>query len=130
MLVSPEIEVFAAIFCVTVGMIFDPHAVVDHWGAVMAHTLTVILGNMHIVTTGSFLVGLGRRTSIRAGMSLAQIGEFSFIIAGVGVASGSIGSFICRVGLAGAAVTSPTPPVMIELSNRSAASIVRCMPAP
>src|SRR5688500_20132816 len=119
MLVSPEIEVFAAIFCVTVGMIFDPHAVVDHWGAVMAHTLTVILGNMHIVTTGSFLVGLGRRTSIRAGMSLAKIGGISLIIAGVEVDSRTIGSFIDPVGIAVATITTPTTPIMIKHSNRA-----------
>src|SRR5688500_18367491 len=130
MLVSPEIEVFAAIFCVTVGMIFDPHAVVDHWGAVMAHTLTVILGNMHIVTTGSFLVGLGRRTSIRAGMSLAQIGEFSFIIAGLGVAAGVIGSWMYPVAIAVAAITTLTTPLLIRLSNRAAESIDHWLPEP
>jgi CPA2 family monovalent cation:H+ antiporter-2 len=129
-LVTPVRDVFAAIFFVSVGMIFDPRAVVDHWGAVLALTLTVILGNMLIVTTGAFLVGLGRRTSIRAGMSLAQIGEFSFIIAGVGVASGTIGSFIYPVGIAVAAITTLTTPLMIKLSNRAAASIDHWLPGP
>lgn len=129
-LVTPVRDVFAAIFFVSVGMIFDPQAVVDHWGAVLALTLTVILGNTLIVTTGAFLVGLGRRTSIRAGMSLAQIGEFSFIIAGVGVASGTIGSFIYPVGIAVAAITTLTTPLMIRLSNRAAASIDHWLPGP
>lgn len=129
-LVTPVRDVFAAIFFVSVGMIFDPQAVVDHWGAVLALTLTVILGNTLIVTTGAFLVGLGRRTSIKAGMSLAQIGEFSFIIAGVGVASGTIGSFIYPVGIAVAAITTLTTPLMIRLSNRAAASIDHWLPGP
>ncbi|MDQ3673547.1 MAG: cation:proton antiporter [Gemmatimonadota bacterium] len=129
-LVSPVRDVFAAIFFVSVGMIFDPQAVVDHWVAVLALTVAVILGNMLAVTTAAFLVGLGRRTSMKAGMSLAQIGEFSFIIAGVGVASGTIGSFIYPVGIAVAAITTLTTPLMIRLSNRAAESIDHWLPGP
>jgi monovalent cation:H+ antiporter-2, CPA2 family len=129
-LVTPVRDVFAAIFFVSVGMIFDPQVVVDHWGAVVALTLAVILGNMIVVTVGAFLVGLGRRTSMRAGMSLAQIGEFSFIIAGVGVASGTIGSFIYPVAIAVAAITTLTTPLMIRLSSRAAESIDHWLPGP
>jgi len=129
-LVTPVRDVFAAIFFVSVGMIFDPQAIIDHWGAVIALTLAVILGNMIVVTTGAFLVGLGRRTSMRAGMSLAQIGEFSFIIAGVGVASGAIGSFIYPVGIAVAAITTLTTPLMIRASSRAAESIDQWLPGP
>ncbi len=129
-LVSPVRDVFAAIFFVSVGMIFDPQAVVDHWVAVLALTVAVILGNMLAVTTAAFLVGLGRRTSMKAGMSLAQIGEFSFIIAGVGVASGTIGSFIYPVGIAVAAITTLTTPLMIRLSNHAAESIDHWLPGP
>jgi CPA2 family monovalent cation:H+ antiporter-2 len=129
-LVTPVRDVFAAIFFVSVGMIFDPQAIVDHWGAVVALTLTVIVGNVLIVTTGAFLVGSGRRTSMRAGMSLAQIGEFSFIIAGVGVAAGAIGSFIYPVGIAVAAITTLTTPLMIRLSSRAAESIDHWLPGP
>jgi len=129
-LVSPVRDVFVAIFFVSVGMIFDPNVVAEHWKAVLALTLAVIVGITLAVTTASFLVGLGRRTSIRAGMSLAQIGEFSFIIAGVGVAAGVIGSFMYPVAIAVAAITTLTTPLLIRLSNRAAESIDHWLPDP
>lgn len=129
-LVSPVRDVFAAIFFVSVGMIFDPSAVTEHWRAVLAFTLAVIIGNVLFVTTAAFLVGLGRRTSMRAGMSLAQIGEFSFIIAGVGVTAGAIGDFVYDVGIAVAAITTLTTPLFIRLSRRAAESIDHWLPGP
>jgi CPA2 family monovalent cation:H+ antiporter-2 len=129
-MVRPVRDVFAAIFFVSVGMIFDPKAIAEHWVAVVALTLAVIIGNVLVVTTGAFLVGLGRRTSMKAGMSLAQIGEFSFIIVGVGVTSGVIGSFIYPVAIGVAAITTLTTPLLIRLSNRAAESIDHWLPDP
>ncbi|HWL38815.1 MAG TPA: cation:proton antiporter [Gemmatimonadaceae bacterium] len=129
-LVRPVRDVFAAIFFVSVGMIFDPAVVVEHWKAVLTLTLAVILGKVISVTTGAFLLGLGRRTSMKAGMSLAQIGEFSFIIAGVGVASGAIGSFMYPVAIAVAAITTLLTPLFIRWSNRAAENIDHWLPDP
>lgn len=129
-LVRPVRDVFAAIFFVSVGMIFDPNAVIDHWDAVLGLTLAVMFGNVVIVSIVAFLVGLGRRTSMRAGMSLAQIGEFSFIIAGVGVASGVVGNFLYPVAIAVAAITTLTTPLLIRFSRRAAESIDHWLPDP
>ena len=81
-LVQPVRDVFAAIFFVSVGMMIDPALVAQHWIPVLVFTVAVILGQVVVVTIGAFLTGFGTRTSMQAGMSLAQIGEFSFIIAG------------------------------------------------
>ena len=129
-LVRPVRDVFAAIFFVSVGMIFDPGAVLEHWRAVLALTLAVILGKTIAVTTGAFLAGHGRRTSMKAGMSVAQIGEFSFIIAAVGVTSGVIGDFLYPVAIAVSAITTLTTPLLIRLSNRAAESIDHWLPGP
>jgi len=129
-LVSPVRDVFAAIFFVSVGMIFDPGAVLENWRAVLALTLAVIVGKTLAVTTGAFLAGHGRRTSMRAGMSVAQIGEFSFIIAAVGVTSGVIGSYMYPVAIAVSAITTLTTPLLIRLSNRAAESIDHWLPGP
>ena len=129
-LVRPVRDVFAAIFFVSVGMIFDPGAVLENWRAVLALTLAVILGKTIAVTTGSFLAGHGRRTSMKAGMSVAQIGEFSFIIAAVGVSSGVIGDFLYPVAIAVSAITTLTTPLLIRLSNRAAESIDHWLPGP
>ena len=129
-LVRPVRDMFAAIFFVSVGMMIDPAALAAHWRAVLALTLAVIIGKVLAVTVGAFLAGHGRRTAMKAGMSLAQIGEFSFIIAGVGVTSGVIGAWMYPVAIAVSAVTVLTTPLLIRLSNRAAASIDHWLPEP
>ncbi|HJQ11926.1 MAG TPA: cation:proton antiporter [Gemmatimonadaceae bacterium] len=129
-LVRPVRDMFVGIFFVSVGMIIDPPALLAHWPAVLALTLTVILGKVFAVTVGAFLAGHGRRTAIKAGMSLAQIGEFSFIIASVGVAAGVISSWIYPAAIAVSAVTTLTTPLLIRLSNKAAAEIDHWLPEP
>jgi CPA2 family monovalent cation:H+ antiporter-2 len=129
-LVRPVRDMFAAIFFVSVGMMIDPAALTEHWRAILALTLAVIIGKVFAVTIGSFLAGHGRRTAMKAGMSLAQIGEFSFIIASVGVASGAISGWMYPVAIAVSAITTLTTPLLIKLSNRAAASIDHWLPEP
>jgi CPA2 family monovalent cation:H+ antiporter-2 len=129
-LVRPVRDVFAAIFFVSVGMIIDPSAVVAHWVAVLVLTIAVIVGKVFSVTIGAFLAGHGRRTAMKTGMSLGQIGEFSFIIASVGVASGVIGPFMYPVAITVSAITTLTTPLLIKLSNRAAANIDHWLPEP
>jgi CPA2 family monovalent cation:H+ antiporter-2 len=129
-LVRPVRDMFAAIFFVSVGMMIDPTALTEHWRAVLALTLAVIIGKVLAVTIGAFLAGHGRRTAMKAGMSLAQIGEFSFIIASVGVAAGVIRGWLYPVAIAVSAITTLTTPLLIRLSNRAAASIDRWLPEP
>jgi len=129
-LVRPVRDMFAGIFFVSVGMIIDPAALAAHWPAVLALTITVILGKVLAVTIGAFLAGHGRRTAIKAGMSLAQIGEFSFIIASVGVSAGVIASWIYPAAIAVSAITTLTTPLLIKLSNKAAAEIDHWLPEP
>jgi monovalent cation:H+ antiporter-2, CPA2 family len=96
---------FAAVFFVAVRMLIDPPLIAEHWLPVLVLTLVVIAGKVISVSVGSFLVGYGTRTSVQTGMSLAQIGEFSFIIAGIGLAAGATRSFLFPV-----AVASPPSP--------------------
>ena len=65
-LVHPVRDMFAAIFFVSVGMMIDPARVVDHWGAVLAFSAVVIVGNLFVVTTSAFLTGVDTRTSVQA----------------------------------------------------------------
>ena len=129
-LVRPVRDMFAAIFFVSVGMIIDPRALAEHWQAVLVLTLAVIVGKVLAVTIGAFLAGHGRRTAMKAGLSLAQIGEFSFIIASVGVAAGVIRSWLYPVAIAVSAITTLTTPLLIKLSNKAAASIDHWLPEP
>lgn len=127
-LVEPVRDMFAAVFFVAVGMLIDPALVVRHWPAVVALTLAVVVGKVVAVSMGSFLTGFGIRTSVQAGMSLAQIGEFSFIIAGVGFAAGATRDFLYPVAVAVSAITTLSTPWLIRASGPTAAYVDRKLP--
>jgi CPA2 family monovalent cation:H+ antiporter-2 len=123
-------DLFAAIFFVSVGMLIQPNAIAEHWVAVLVLVTIVMTGKIAGVTISSFLTGHGVRTSVQAGMSLAQIGEFSFIIAGVGVATGAIRPFFYPVAVAVSALTTLTTPLLIRWSTPAAKYIDRKLPRP
>jgi CPA2 family monovalent cation:H+ antiporter-2 len=129
-LVAPVRDLFVAIFFVAVGMMIDPVLIAQHWGAVLILATVVILGNVIVVSTGTFLVGFGTRTAVQTGMSLAQIGEFSFIIAGVGLAAGVTRSFLYPVAIAVSALTTLTTPWLIRASGPAASYVDRKLPQP
>ncbi|MFY2559676.1 cation:proton antiporter [Corallococcus terminator] len=129
-LVQPVRDMFAAIFFVSVGMLINPELIVEHWAAILVLTAVVILGKLISVTLGAFLTGNGTRTSVQAGMSLAQIGEFSFIIAGLGLSLKATGSFIYPVAVAVSAITTLTTPLLIKVSGPVATWVDRKLPKP
>jgi CPA2 family monovalent cation:H+ antiporter-2 len=127
-LVQPVRDVFAAIFFVAVGMLIDPKLIADHWLAIVVFTGVVILGKVASVTIGVFLTGRGTRTAIQSGMSLAQIGEFSFIIAGLGLSSGATRDFLYPVAVAVSAATTLSTPWLIRASGPVASYVDRRLP--
>lgn len=129
-LVRPVRDLFAAIFFVAVGMLIDPAMIVANWGAVVVLTVVVMVGKFFAVSMGAFLAGHGTRTAVRAGMSMAQIGEFSFIIAGLGLAIGAVGDFLYPVAVAVSAITTLTTPFLVGRSEQAAAWIDRKLPKP
>jgi len=129
-LVEPVRDMFAAVFFVSVGMLIDPKLVAVHWPAVAALTVAVVIGKVTGVSLGAFLTGSGLRTSVQAGLSLAQIGEFSFIIAGVGLALRATGDFLYPVAVTVSAVTTLLTPWMIRASEPIAAWVDRKLPRP
>jgi CPA2 family monovalent cation:H+ antiporter-2 len=129
-LVQPVKDMFAAIFFVSVGMLIDPALIARHWVAILVLTLVVIVGKIVSVTAGAFLTGNGTRTSVQAGMSLAQIGEFSFIIAGLGLSLKATGDFLYPVAVAVSAITTLTTPVLIRAAGPAANLVDRKLPRP
>ncbi len=127
-LVEPVRDVFAAIFFVSVGMLIDPHVIAAHAGLVLLLALVLTVTKIVGVTTGVFLTGSGIVTSLRAGMSFAQIGEFSFIIASVGLSLGAIRPFLYPVVVAVSAVTTFTTPWLIRAAGPLAATLDRRLP--
>jgi CPA2 family monovalent cation:H+ antiporter-2 len=129
-LILPLRDVFAAIFFVSVGMLIDPALVAEHWTAVLVFTLVVVLGKVVGVSVGAFLAGSGTPTAVRAGLSLAQIGEFSFIIAGLGLSLGATRDFLYPIAVAVSAVTTLTTPWFIRASGPVSAFVDRKLPRP
>jgi CPA2 family monovalent cation:H+ antiporter-2 len=128
--VHPVRDMFVAIFFVSVGMLIDPRVIVDHLGAVLALTAVVIVGKVIAVSIGAFLTGNGLRSSVQTGMSLAQIGEFSFIIAAVGLAAGATRNFLYPVAVAVSAITTLLTPWLIRGAGPVAMFVDRKLPRP
>jgi len=129
-LVAPVRDLFAAIFFVSVGVLIDPALIARHWLAIALLTAVVIVGKVVGVVLGAFLTGNRVRTSVQAGMSLAQIGEFSFIIAGLGLSLKATRDFLYPVAVAVSALTTLTTPWLIRASGPVANWIDRKMPRP
>jgi monovalent cation:H+ antiporter-2, CPA2 family len=127
-LVTPVRDIFAAVFFVAVGMLIEPAEVARHWLAIVVLTALVVIGKVAGVSFGAFMTGKGTRTSVAAGMSLAQIGEFSFIIAGVGLSLGAIGTHVYPVAVAVSAITTLLTPALIRRSDRFASFVDRKLP--
>ena len=127
-LLMPVRDMFAAIFFVSVGMLIDPKLVRENWLAVVVLSLVVIVGKVVSVSFGSVVTGGTLRTSLQSGMSLAQIGEFSFIIAGLGLSLKASRPFLFPVAVAVSAVTTLTTPTLIRRSEGLAIAIEGMLP--
>lgn len=116
-LVRPVKNLFAAVFFVSVGILIDPNAIIQHGGPVILITLLTIVGKFLSTTVGAVLSGQPLKQSIQAGMSLAQIGEFSFIIATLGLSLKVTSDFLYPIAVAVSAITTFTTPYMIRFSE-------------
>ena len=113
-LVKPVKDLFGAVFFVSVGMLIDPDTLVKHAIPVAILTLITIFGQSISATIGALISGQPLKQSIQTGMSLSQIGEFSFIIATLGMSLKVTSEFLYPIVVAVSAVTTFTTPYMIK----------------
>lgn len=113
-LIAPVKDLFAAVFFVSVGMLINPAIIQEHFGVVLAITFITIMGKLVGSGFGAMLSGRSLRDSVQAGMSLAQIGEFSFIIVTLGASLKVTSEFLYPIIIAVSAVTTFTTPYMIR----------------
>lgn len=116
-LLIPVKNLFAAVFFVSVGMMIDPSVLKEHFGIILAIMAITILGKFIGSGLGSLISGRSLKQSVKAGMSLAQIGEFSFIIIALGLSLNVISEYVYPVIIAVSAVTTFTTPYMIKYSD-------------
>lgn len=121
-------DLFGAIFFVSVGMMVDPHVIAEHWGTILILTITVVLGILFCSTSGAVLAGQGLDNAVHAGFSLAQLGEFSFIIAGLGVSLGVMRDFIYPVIITVSVITTFTTPYMIKAGTPAYEYLIKKLP--
>jgi CPA2 family monovalent cation:H+ antiporter-2 len=129
-LVAPVRDIFAAVFFVSVGMMIEPALIVKYWPALAVLTVAVVIGKLVGVSVAAILSGTGVKTSVQAGMSLAQIGEFSFIIAGVGLQTGATRDFIYTLAIAVSAITTFLTPFLIRASGPVGEFVASRLPEP
>ena len=128
-LFKPVKDVFGAVFFVSVGMMIDPAAMWDYRLPIIIVTILTIFGKFFSSALGSLLSGQPLKQSVQVGMSMAQIGEFAFIIAGLGVTLNVTSDFLFPVAVGVSALTTFTTPYMIKSSGAAYKMVLRVVPA-
>ncbi|MBO4844538.1 MAG: cation:proton antiporter [Bacteroidales bacterium] len=127
-LVGPIKDLFGAIFFVSVGMMVAPSVIAQYWWVILIITLLVIISHILFAGAGILMTGGGLENAVNTGFSLAQLGEFGFIIAGVGVSLGVMRDFIYPVIIAVSVITTFTTPYMIKLAAPTHAWLLKKLP--
>jgi monovalent cation:H+ antiporter-2, CPA2 family len=127
-LVAPLRDMFSAIFFVTIGMLIDPHMLIQYWVPILVISLLVVVGKVVTCSFGTFVGGRDLRTSLCVGMGLAQIGEFSFIIAGVGEKLEVTSDFLYPIAVAVSVITTLVTPYLIRATDPMLRGIDRVAP--
>lgn len=116
-LIEPVRDMFSAIFFVAIGLLIEPQMLIEYWQPILVITLAVILGKVLTCSFGAFVGGNDTRTSLRVGMGLAQIGEFSFIIASLGLSLNVTSKFLYPIAVAVSTLTTLLTPYLIRSSD-------------
>lgn len=127
-LVAPVKDLFGAVFFVSVGMLVDPNIIVEYAVPIAVLVLTILLGQSIFGTFGFLIGGQSLKSAMRCGFSMAQIGEFSFIIASLGLSLHVTGEFLYPVVVAVSVITTFLTPYMIRLSVPSYNVLERHLP--
>ena len=129
-LMEPVRDMFSAIFFVAIGLTIDPRVLVDYAAPILVITLVVVAGKLISCGAGAFIAGNDGRTSMRVGMGLSQIGEFSFIIAALGMSLGVTSDFLYPVVVGVSAITTLLTPYLIRSADPLALYLGRSLPSP
>lgn len=116
-IVSPVKDLFGAIFFVSVGMLVDPAILVEYWLPILVITLSILLGQAVLGSLSFLLTGHSLKMSVQCGFTLAQVGEFAFIIASMGISMGVTGRFLYPVIVAVSIITTFLTPYMIRAAQ-------------
>jgi CPA2 family monovalent cation:H+ antiporter-2 len=127
-LIKPLVTLFGAVFFVAAGMAIDPRLIAQYWYLILALLPVVLIGKLIGITLGFFATGHGVRTSAQAGLSMAQTGEFAFIIAALGTTLGPQATVLMPVAAGVAAISMLITPYAIRFAPRIASAVDAGLP--
>ena len=127
-LVEPVKNLFGAVFFVSVGMLVDPQILLDYALPIFTLVMTIIVGQAIFGSLAFLLGGESLKSAMRCGFSMAQIGEFSFIIASLGLSLGVIGDFLYPVVVAVSVITTFLTPYMIRFATPAYNALEKRLP--
>ncbi len=117
-MVNPIKDLFGAVFFVSVGMLIEPELLVKYIVPILIITVVTIIGQMTFATLGILFSGQSLHIAIRGGFSMVQIGEFSFIVATLGMSLGVISDFLYPIVVCVSVITTFTTPIFIKNSEK------------
>jgi CPA2 family monovalent cation:H+ antiporter-2 len=127
-LLEPVRDMFSAVFFVSIGLLIEPAMLFQYATPIAVITLVVIVGKVLSCSLGTFLAGHDERTAMRVGMGMAQIGEFSFIIASLGLSLNVTSKFLYPIAVTVSAITTLLAPYLIKSSDAAVALFDRSVP--
>ncbi|MGZ5210960.1 MAG: cation:proton antiporter domain-containing protein [Kaistella sp.] len=125
---KPVKDLFGAVFFVSVGMMIDYEAMITYAWPILIVTLLTLFGKMFSSSLGALISGQPLKQSVQVGMSMAQIGEFAFIVATLGLSLGVISDFLFPVAVGVSAITTFTTPYLIKFSEPFYNWLVKVVP--
>lgn len=127
-LTEPLTNMFSAIFFVAIGLLVDPKVLYHNITSIIVITIALVIGKVFVCSLGVFVSGKNARTSMRVGMGLAQIGEFSFIIASLGVSLKVMSAYLYPIIVAVSAITTFLTPYLIKCADPFTRFLARVLP--
>jgi CPA2 family monovalent cation:H+ antiporter-2 len=127
-LMEPIRDMFSAVFFVAIGLLIQPSLLLKYALPILVITVAVVIGKVMTCAFGTFVAGHDTRTSLRVGMGLAQIGEFSFIIASLGLSLKVTSEFLYPIAVTVSAITTLLTPYLIKSSDLLVAWFDRVAP--
>ena len=121
-------DVFGSVFFLSVGMMVDPSIIVSRWTTILPIAIVAVVAKLFFAMVGMLLSGQDLDTAVRGGAALAPIGEFSFIIAGLGISLNVMHEYLYPVIVAASIITIIITPLCIKQSERLAKKITEKMP--
>ncbi|MBR6408763.1 MAG: cation:proton antiporter [Alphaproteobacteria bacterium] len=126
--IKPLKDLFGAVFFVTVGMMVDPQMFITYAYPIFIITLVVLIGQVVFSTSGFVISGQNLKTAVQGGFSLAQVGEFAFIIASLGMSLKVLDTFVYPIIVAVSVITTFLTPIMINSAPKAYKLIDKILP--